>query len=133
MKTLKLKWFLYFLGIKLAYHSRTNAAFQRVIANKELAIQIIIRDHALNYYFCFKSGQVIAVAGEHAAPSLLLTFADLRCANEVLRRCLSNMPKLIQYMNKGALTVEGDIGALIWFSALCEWAMEGQNASAYST
>lgn len=133
MKTLKLKWLLYFLGMRLSYRNRTNMAFQRIIGDRELVVQIVIRDCALNYYFHLSRGQVVAMAGEHDSPGLILAFPDIRCAHEILPRYLSDMPQLIYAINKGILTVQGDMGSLIWFSSLCEWAMEGQNASACST
>ena len=128
MHNLRLKWFLYFLSVKLAYRNRTSSAFQRVIADRELVVQILTQDHSLNRYFCFSAGRVTSAIGEHCAPNLVLAFADVRHASQILRCCLSDMPLLMQHMNKGALTVQGDIGVLIWFSALCEWITDNSHA-----
>lgn len=122
MKQLKLKWFLYLLGARLAYRNRTNSAFHRAIASKELIIQIALRKPSINYYYQFSFGQIIPNIGQHQAPTLVLTFPDAYCARQALSHSLSHMPLLIQQINQGSLTVQGDIGVLVWFSAICEWA-----------
>ncbi len=124
MNGLKLKWFLYLLGVKLQYRNRTNSAFQQLLSQKEIVIQITARHRVIYHYYCFSVGQITSHVGLHPAPTLSLTFTDIFSAHRMLRHGLSDMPWLIQEINQGALQVQGDIGILLWFSSLCAHAMK---------
>jgi trimethylamine-N-oxide reductase (cytochrome c) len=72
------------LRMALAFTAAKDASFKRRLGEKNLTVQIRLKDKSRGRYYTLKDGQILSRSGFHAAPDVVIVFGNALVALDML-------------------------------------------------
>ena len=112
----KIQFSVILLGLEktMRYMARKYPAFAERLREKNLVVQIKIRDDSQGRYFVFRDGKVSSKSGIHSRPDVTVTYDSAELAARLMRRNRDQMEQ-INAMKNFRLGLEGPDELTSWF------------------
>ena len=105
---------LFAMKVRLVLTSARFPFFKSRLKEKDLTVQIRLKDNSVGRYFTLKGGRIATGRGQHVRPDVTLTFGDARVALEMLIPPRDQLA-LINAMKSFRLGLEGPEELSIWW------------------
>ena len=112
----KIQFSVILLGLEktMRYMARKYPSFAKRLREKNLIVQIKIRDDSQGRYFVFRDGKVSSKSGIHSRPDVTVTYDSAELAARLMRRNRDQMEQ-INAMKNFRLGLEGPDELTSWF------------------
>jgi trimethylamine-N-oxide reductase (cytochrome c) len=105
---------LFAMKVRFVLTSARFPFFKSRLKEKDLTVQIRLKDNSVGRYFTLKGGRIATGRGQHVRPDVTLTFGDARVALEMLIPPRDQLA-LINAMKSFRLGLEGPEELSIWW------------------
>jgi molybdopterin guanine dinucleotide-containing S/N-oxide reductase-like protein len=102
------------LRMALAFTAAKNPSFKKRLGEKNLTVQIHLKDKSRGRYYTLKDGQILSRSGLHAAPDVTIIFGDAEVALDMLVPPRDQLAT-INAMKNFRLGMEGPEELTLWW------------------